>query len=141
MKTAREIVTISICIQIGAFLVLAMNLPNAGTWLSHAVVNWDAWSIILIGAIVGSVALIIGGALLAGGSALTVTAPIKLEVAASMAAIILIYGITTAATALFLGAIPWIGGLIGSIYALISAVAIVWDISDRGTGTKDRLGD
>lgn len=141
MKTASEILTMSICIQIGCFIVIALGI--GGNWLTQNV-NYSSFTAGIIIAIGVGVVLIITAAGLSGtGVGLGIQLPFKMEVSVGMVVIVAIYTASSTITALFLASLPYIGEIIGPIYSLIAAVAIVWDIADRSTktGTGGRMGE
>jgi len=131
MKTASEILTMSICIQIGCFIVIALGI--GGNWLTQNA-NYSSFTAGIIIAIGVGVGLIITAAGLSGtGVGLGISLPSKMEVSVGMGMIVIIYTVASTVTALFLASLPYVGAIIGPIYALIAAVAILWDIAERST--------
>lgn len=130
MRTSDEFLTLSICIQFGILLTTAA-LGNNNVWLNSNL-SWQSFVIILAGTAVGVVLLVGTAAFFSGSGNAFVFIAGRLELSAGFVAMVALYGVATAYTALVFLSIPWgLGQYVAGLYGIFATVVIVWDVIDR----------
>ena len=130
MRAADEFLTLSICIQFGIFLT-TLALGKNNVWLNSNL-SWESFIVILAATAFGVVALVAVASFFSGSGNAFVFMAGRLEMSAGFVAMVALYGVATAYTALVFLSLPWgLGTPVAGLYGVFAAVVIVWDVIDR----------